>query len=92
MPAYIPDPYWGPGSYMEDPSPVHRHEFSDANSLYAFEFDEDAMTARLNCPGDCGAFCEPASLGGALDWALGHKCDPDATRAPSAAGTEDETA
>jgi hypothetical protein len=76
-----PAPEAGPGWYVSDETPVPRHEFTGANSLHLFTFDEDAMSSRLDCPDDCGRFCEPANLGEALDWALGHKCR-------EAAGTE----
>lgn len=77
MPNYKPEDR--PGWYLEDLMPIPRHEFTEANKLHAFPFDEDDMP-RLYCADDCGAFCEPANLGEAVDWALGHKC--------AAAGTE----
>ena len=59
---------------VEDLTPVPRHEFTEANDLHLIPFDEDA-TARLDCP-DCEAICNPGNLGEAVDWALGHKCEP----------------
>jgi hypothetical protein len=58
-------------THVED-TPPPRHEFTEANELHLFTFDED-LTAQMDCPG-CGAFCVPAHLGEALDWALGHEC------------------
>jgi hypothetical protein len=84
MPNFKPEDR--PGWYQEDLTPVPRHEFTEANQLHLFPFDEDD-TPRLDCPDDCGAFCEPANLGEAVDWALGHKCE-DQDAAPAAAGEE----
>jgi hypothetical protein len=70
MPNYKPE--GRPGWYQEDPAPIPRHEFTEANQLHSFPFDEDDLP-RLYCP-DCGAFCEPGNLGEAVDWALRHKC------------------
>jgi len=76
MTNYKPDPEGQPGWYVSDETPLPRHEFTEANKLHAFPFDEDAM-ARLDCPDDyCDAYCEPGNLGEAVDWALGHKCEP----------------
>lgn len=82
-----PDLDFGPGSYIEDLTPLPRHEFTGANQLHLFPFDEDD-TPRLDCPDDCGAFCNPGDLGEALDWALGHKCGPDQDASPEAAEKE----
>jgi hypothetical protein len=87
MANYKPDPEFGPGSHVEDLTPIPRHEFTEANGLHLFPFDEDALP-RLDCPDDCGAFCEPASVGEAVDWALGHKCLPEWEAAPAAAGED----
>ena len=75
MTVYKPDPApeAGPGWYVSDETPIPRHEFTEANELHLFTFDEDD-TPRLDCPDDCGMFCNPADLGEAIDWALGHKC------------------
>lgn len=81
MTAYKPDPDFA-GAHVSDETPVPRHEFTEANSLDSFTFDEDALP-QMPCPDDCGMFCEPASLGEAVDWALGHKCEPERS-----AGTE----
>jgi hypothetical protein len=71
MPSYKPEDK--PGWFREDLTPLPRHEFTEANELHLFPFD-DAATARLDCQ-DCDAFCNPENLGEAVDWALGHKCD-----------------
>jgi len=73
MTNFKPDPEGGPGWYVSDETPIPRHEFTEANSLHMFPFDE-IDTPRLDCPDDCGAFCNPGDLGEAVDWALGHKC------------------
>lgn len=73
MTNFKPDPAGHPGWYISDETPVPRHEFTEANKLDLFTFDED-FPPRLDCPDDCGASCEPASLGELVDWALGHKC------------------
>ena len=70
-----PDPKAGPGWFVSDETQVPRHEFTAANELHLFTFDEDALS-RLDCPNECGTYCEPANLGEAVDWALGHKCEP----------------
>jgi hypothetical protein len=86
MTSYIPDPEFD-GCHISDETPIPRHEFTAANQLEAFAFGEND-NAGLRCPDDCGAFCEPANLGEAVDWALGHKCEPEwaapATPAPMA--------
>ena len=90
MTSYKPDPDTGPGSgsHVEDLTPVPRHEFTEANDLHSFPFDED-MTVWLDCPDECGSSCEPANVGEAVDWALGHKCEPSwAAPPPSAGGGE----
>lgn len=74
-------------THVEDMAPAPRHEFTEANNLHWFAFDGD-WTARLDCPGECGAYCEPGDLGEAVDWALGHKCSDAGEAAPAAAGTE----
>jgi hypothetical protein len=73
-----------PGWFESDPAPIPRHEFTVANELHLFPFDEDDAR-RLDCPEDCGSFCEPANLGEAVDWALGHKCQPEWDDAESSA-------
>jgi hypothetical protein len=65
-------------THVQNLMPVVRHEFTEANDLRLFSFEED-FTPHLDCPGDCGAYCEPADLGEAVDWALGHKCGSDET-------------
>jgi hypothetical protein len=65
-----------PGWFESDPDPIPRHEFTVANDLHSFPFDEDNLP-RLGCPDECGRFCEPANLGEMVDWALGHKCEPE---------------
>jgi hypothetical protein len=74
MTSYIRDPRpdAGPGWYVSDETPIPRHPSTDS-LLYSFMFDGDNLP-RLDCPDDCGTFCEPASVGEAVDWALGHKC------------------
>lgn len=74
MTSYIrdPSPGAGPGWYVSDETPIQRHPGTDG-LLYGYTFDED-FPPRLDCPEDCGTFCEPASVGEAVDWALGHKC------------------
>ena len=74
MPNYKPE--GRPGWFESDPAPIPRHEFTAANELHLFPFDEDDLP-RLDCPNDCGSFCEPANLGEMVDWALGHKCEPE---------------
>ena len=83
MTNYKPDPGFSPGGSVEDLAPVPRHEFTTANDLHMFPFDEDALP-QLDCPDDCGASCDPANLGEAVDWALGHKCHDERTPAPVA--------
>jgi hypothetical protein len=73
-------------THVQDLTPVVRQKFSDANGLHLFSFEED-FTPHLDCPDDCGAYCEPADLGEAVDWALGHKCGSD--EAPAMAGGKD---
>ena len=75
MTNYKPDPDFD-GCHVSDETPIPRHEFTAANQLHLFVFDED-WGKRLDCPDDCGAFCEAANLGEAVDWALGHKCEAD---------------
>lgn len=70
-----PAPEAGPGWYVSDETPVPRHASTDS-LLYGYAFDED-FPPRLDCPGDCGKFCEPANLGEAVDWALCHRCFDD---------------
>jgi hypothetical protein len=78
MTSYIRDPHpdAGPGWYVSDETPIPRHEFTEANGLHAFAFDEDD-TVTLHCP-DCCLPCEPADLGELVDWALSHKCEATA--------------
>jgi hypothetical protein len=74
-----PDPRWQ-GCQVGDETPIPRHEFTEANGLHSFLFDED-FPPTLDCPDDCGSSCQPSNLGELVDWALGHKC-------AEAAGTE----
>ena len=80
MTSYIrdPAPEAGPGWYVSDETPIPRHEFTEANGLHSFTFDED-FPPRLDCPDGCDQFCDAASLGEAVDWALGHKCETAAS-------------
>ena len=81
-----PAPEAGPGWYVSDETPIPRHSNTHP-LLYGFMFDED-FPPRLDCPDDeCDRFCEPANVGEAVDWALGHKCIPDEDAEPVAATT-----
>lgn len=75
MTSYKPDPDFK-GAFVSDETPIERNAFTAANRLHLFTFDPDELS-QLVCPDDCGSFCEPADLGEALDWALGHKCEPE---------------
>jgi len=52
---------------------IPRHEFSVEHELHLFLLD----MCEIRCP-DCDRTAYPDDLGSALDWALGHDCNPDA--------------
>jgi hypothetical protein len=46
MTNFKPDTDFGPGSFVEDLTPIPRHDFTEANKLHMFPFDEDAATTE----------------------------------------------
>lgn len=45
---------------------------TDDTGLRRYPLD---MMAAIRCPDDCGAEYYPDSLGEAIDWAAGHRCE-----------------
>ena len=64
-------PPWSQAKDADD-TPIPRQDFTVEHELQLFPLD----MCEITCP-DCSRAYYPDSLGEALDWALGHKCDPE---------------